>query len=139
MNKIQLPYRIRRRCAIKKIKSKNIVSKDPLEQSGILIFNSLLGQKNTKLEIAPISFERTIENVENDIFIIFSDHKLTVIKNGHGNDIKISTTVQENLKARFDEVCEKRAQNSINRARKKIRHSLEVIVEELIQKKEIKE
>jgi hypothetical protein len=120
-----------RHIANQRILSQEVVSSNPIEQKGVNIFLSLLKDPNSMLTVAPISGEKLIDNREKEILAILSYNNLTIINSVYQYEINMKETLVEKLKIQFNETQEKRANIIKRKANKKVKQSLDKLLEML--------
>jgi hypothetical protein len=120
-----------RHIANQRILSQEVVSSNPIEQKGVNIFLSLLKDPNSMLTVAPISGEKLIDNREKEILAILSYNNLTIINSVYQYEINMKESLVEKLKIQFNETQEKRANIIKRKANKKVKQSLDKLLEML--------
>jgi hypothetical protein len=120
-----------RHIANQRILSQEVVSSNPIEQKGVNIFLSLLKDPNSMLTVAPISGEKLIDNREKEILAILSYNNLTIINSVYQYEINMKESLVEKLKIQFNETQEKRANIIKRKANKKVKQSLDTLLEML--------
>jgi hypothetical protein len=120
-----------RHIANQRILSQEVVSSNPIEQKGVNIFLSLLKDPNSMLTVAPISGEKLIDNREKEILAILSYNNLTIINSVYQYEINMKENLVEKLKIQFNETQEKRANIIKRKANKKVKQSLDKLLEML--------
>jgi hypothetical protein len=120
-----------RHIANQRILSQEVVSSNPIEQKGVNIFLSLLKDPNSMLTVAPISGEKLIDNREKEILAILSYNNLTIINSVYQYEINMKENLVEKLKIQFNETQEKRANIIKWKANKKVKQSLDTLLEML--------
>jgi hypothetical protein len=120
-----------RHIANQRILSQEVVSSNPIEQKGVNIFLSLLKDPNSMLTVAPISGEKLIDNREKEILAILSYNNLTIINSVYQYEINMKENLVEKLKIQFNETQEKRANIIKRKANKKVKQSLDTLLEML--------
>jgi hypothetical protein len=111
--------------------SREVISSNPIEQKGVNIFLSLLKDPNSMLSVAPISGEKLIDNGEKEILAILSYNNLTIINSVYQYEINMKEGLVEKLKIQFNETQEKRANIIKRKANKKVKQSLDKLLEML--------
>jgi hypothetical protein len=111
--------------------SREVISSNPIEQKGVNIFLSLLKNPNSMLSVAPISGEKLIDNGEKEILAILSYNNLTIINSVYQYEINMKEGLVEKLKIQFNETQEKRANIIKRKANKKVKQSLDKLLEML--------
>ena len=117
--------------ANQRILNQEVVSSNPIEQKGVNIFLSLLKDPNSMLTVAPISGEKLIDNREKEILAILSYNNLTIINSVYQYEINMKENLVEKLKIQFNETQEKRANIIKRKANKKVKQSLDKLLEML--------
>jgi hypothetical protein len=120
-----------RHIANQRILNQEVVSSNPIEQKGVNIFLSLLKDPNSMLTVAPISGEKLIDNREKEILAILSYNNLTIINSVYQYEINMKENLVEKLKIQFNETQEKRANIIKRKANKKVKQSLDTLLEML--------
>jgi hypothetical protein len=120
-----------RHIANQRILNQEVVSSNPIEQKGVNIFLSLLKDPNSMLTVAPISGEKLIDNREKEILAILSYNNLTIINSVYQYEINMKENLVEKLKIQFNETQEKRANIIKRKANKKVKQSLDKLLEML--------
>jgi len=120
-----------RHIANQRILNQEVVSSNPIEQKGVNIFLSLLKDPNSMLTVAPISGEKLIDNREKEILAILSYNNLTIINSVYQYEINMKESLVEKLKIQFNETQEKRANIIKRKANKKVKQSLDKLLEML--------
>ena len=120
-----------RHIANQRILSQEVVSSNPIEQKGVNIFLSLLKDPNSMLTVAPISGEKLIDNREKEILAILSYNNLTIINSVYQYEINMKESLVEKLKIQFNETQEKRANIIKRKVNKKVKQSLDKLLEML--------
>lgn len=120
-----------RHIANQRILNQEVVSSNPIEQKGVNIFLSLLKDPNSMLTVAPISGEKLIDNREKEILAILSYNNLTIINSVYQYEINMKESLIEKLKIQFNETQEKRANIIKRKANKKVKQSLDKLLEML--------
>jgi hypothetical protein len=120
-----------RHIANQRMLSQEVVSSNPIEQKGVNIFLSLLKDPNSMLTVAPISGEKLIDNREKEILAILSYNNLTIINSVYQYEINMKESLVEKLKIQFNETQEKRANIIKRKANKKVKQSLDTLLEML--------
>jgi hypothetical protein len=120
-----------RHIANQRILNQEVVSSNPIEQKGVNIFLSLLKDPNSMLTVAPISGEKLIDNREKEILAILSYNNLTIINSVYQYEINMKERLVEKLKIQFNETQEKRANIIKRKANKKVKQSLDTLLEML--------
>jgi hypothetical protein len=120
-----------RHIANQRILSQEVVSSNPIEQKGVNIFLSLLKDTNSVLSVAPISGEKLIDNGEKEILAILSYNNLTIINSVYQYEINMKESLVEKLKIQFNETQEKRTNIIKRKANKKVKQSLDTLLEML--------
>jgi hypothetical protein len=120
-----------RHIANQRILNQEVVSSNPIEQKGVNIFLSLLKDPNSMLTVAPISGEKLIDNREKEILAILSYNNLTIINSVYQYEINMKESLVEKLKIQFNETQEKRANIIKRKANKKVKQSLDTLLEML--------
>jgi hypothetical protein len=120
-----------RHIANQRILSQEVVSSNPIEQKGVNIFLSLLKDPNSMLTVAPISGEKLIDNREKEILAILSYNNLTIINSVYQYEINMKESLVEKLKIQFNETQEKRTNIIKRKANKKVKQSLDTLLEML--------
>jgi hypothetical protein len=120
-----------RHIANQRILSQEVVSSNPIEQKGVNIFLSLLKDPNSVLSVVPISGEKLIDNREKEILAILSYNNLTIINSVYQYEINMKESLVEKLKIQFNETQEKRANIIKRKANKKVKQSLDKLLEML--------
>jgi len=120
-----------RHIANQRILNQEVVSSNPIEQKGVNIFLSLLKDPNSILTVAPISGEKLIDNREKEILAILSYNNLTIINSVYQYEINMKENLVEKLKIQFNETQEKRANIIKRKANKKVKQSLDTLLEML--------
>ena len=127
-----LRHKVKRR-----VSKRQITSPDPIEQKGVDIFLSLIKDPDSILSTAPLSSERLIENPKREMLLILVGGKMTVINSVYQYEIKIAERTEDQLRVHFNEVQEKRAQSVKRRSAVKVKKSLDTIIDELKQNKDV--
>jgi hypothetical protein len=83
------------------------------------------------LTVAPISGEKLIDNREKEILAILSYNNLTIINSVYQYEINMKESLVEKLKIQFNETQEKRANIIKRKANKKVKQSLDKLLEML--------